>query len=138
MNAIIKRSEKNHNKPNKTLCLLNETNVFISRRPSKIQLYNKCAAIRKTLNPTINMVNNHQMRQKIYQVLDVPASEVEGFFPYFEIDDENDNNEPRFCIIFAIKKSQATLSSIEFLQTDATYRLNWMGFPVFVLGECVL
>ena len=113
-------------------------NVFISRRPTKIQLFNNCAAIRKTLNPTINMVNNHQMQPKIYQVLDVPASEVEGFVPYLEIDDENDNNEPRFCIIFAIKKSQATLSSIDFLQMDATYRLNWMGFPVFVLGECVL
>ena len=46
--------------------------------------------------------------------------------------------EPRFCVIFATKKSQATLSSIDFLQTDATYRLNWMGFPVFVFGECVL
>ena len=138
MNKIIKNSEMNHNKPNKTLRLLNEANVFISRRPTKIQLYNKCAAIRKTLNPTINMVNTHQMRQKIQEVLNVPESEVEGFVPFWEIDDENDNKEPRFCVIFATKKSQATLSSIDFLQPDATYRLNWMGFPVFVFGECVL
>ena len=137
MTKILEESEKNHNKPNYTLRLLNQANVFISRKPTKIQLYNKCAAIRKKLNPSINIVNTHQMRQKISQVVDAPVSDDEGFVPYWEIDDENDDKEPRFCVIFATKKSQAKLSSIDFLQTDATYRLNWMGFPVFVLGNYV-
>ena len=68
------------------------------------------------------------------EVLETPESEVEGFVPYWEVDDENDDQPPRFCIIFATKKSKAKLSKVGFLQTDATYRLNWMGFPVFVLG----
>ena len=137
MTSIIEESEKSHNKPNFTLRLLNEANVFISRKPTKIQLYNKCAAIRKKLNPSKNIVNTHQMRQKISEFLETPESEVEGFVPYWEIDDEDDDLSPRFCIIFATKKSQAKLSSIDFLQTDATYRLNWQGYPVFVLGKHV-
>ena len=134
MDDIIEESEMNRNKPNFTMRLLNEANVFHSRKPTKIQLYNKCAAIRKTIKPSMNIVNTHQMRQKISEVLETPESEVEGFVPYWEVDDEDDDQPPRFCIIFATKKSQAKLSKVDFLQTDATYRLNWMGFPVFVLG----
>ena len=81
MTKIIKKYEKMHKKPNFTLRLLNEANIFLSRKPTKIQLYNKCAAMRKKLNPSKNIVNTHQMRQKISEVLESPESEVEGFVP---------------------------------------------------------
>ena len=137
MNKIIEEGVVNHAKPNVIKRNLNEANLFLSRKPSKIQLYNKIAAVRKRVFPSINIVNTHQMRQRISNVLEIPASEVEGYVPYWEIDDENDEKEPRFCVIFTSKKNQEKLSSIDLLQTDATYRLNWMGFPVFVIGEFV-
>ena len=134
MNKIIEEGVVNHAKPNVIKRNLNKANLFLSRKPSKIQLYNKIAAVRKRVFPSINIVNTHQMRQRISNVLEIPASEVEGYVPYWEIDDEK---EPRFCVIFTSKKNQEKLSSIDLLQTDATYRLNWMGFPVFVIGESV-
>ena len=137
MNKIIEEGVVNHAKPNVIKRNLNEANLFLSRKPSKIQLYNKIAAVRKRVFPSINIVNTHQMRQRISNVLEIPASEVEGYVPYWKIDDENDEKEPRFCVIFTSKKNQEKLSSIDLLQTDATFRLNWMGFPVFVIGEFV-
>ena len=64
-----------------------------------------------------------------------PASAVEAFIPYHDIDDEDDSKEPRFTIIFTTKKNMSKLRSDSVLQTDATYRLNWFGFPVFVVGK---
>ena len=51
-----------------------------------------------------------------------------------EIDDEKDYKEPRFIILFSSKKNLKKLTSDRVLQTDATYRLNWQGFPVWVVG----
>ena len=96
MNKIIEEGVVNHAKPNVIKRNLNEANLFLSRKPSTIQLYNKIAAVRKRVFPSINIVNTHQMRQRISNVLEIPASEVEGYVPYWEIDDENDEKEPRF------------------------------------------
>ena len=35
------------------------------------------------------------------------------------------------------KKNQKKLSE-RFLKTDATYKLNWLGFPVFVFGKSMV
>ena len=67
--------------------------------------------------------------------LDVPETEVVGYIPHWEILDENENEEPRFCIVFSTAMNQKKLQCSTVLQTDATYRLNWMGFPVIVIGE---
>ena len=56
-----------------------------------------------------------------------------GFFYNNEIKDEDPNNL-RFTIIFASSKSIDRLKTDNLLSIDATYRLNWMGYPVFVAG----
>ena len=49
------------------------------------------------------------------------------------IEDENEEEEPRFTIIFSTTKNLDKLKSERLLQTDATYRLNWLGYPFFTL-----
>ena len=72
---------------------------------------------------------------KLAEFLDEPASELEAFVPYHDIEDVDDNKEPCFNIIFSTRKNLGKLRSNRVLQTDATYRLNWMGFPVYVVGN---
>ena len=67
--------------------------------------------------------------------LEVPEDDVKGYVVYSNIDDENEDEEPRFTIIFSTNKNLGKLRSERVLQTDATYRLNWHGFPVFIVGK---
>ena len=67
-----------------------------------------------------------------------PESDTEPYVPFHEIEDSDPSNEPRFTIIFASKKNLDKLKADRVLQTDATYRLNWMGYPVFVIGKRIL
>ena len=67
-----------------------------------------------------------------------PSSDIDPFVPFHEILDEDSTKEPRFTIIFSTKKNLEKLKGDQVLQTDATYRLNWMGFPVFVVGRNIL
>ena len=111
---------------------------YIKRKPSQVQLYNKIAATKKKLFPSDNILNTYQFRQRIADELAVPESEVKGFVPYWDIIDETDDEDPRFCVVFSTVKNQGKLACRGLLQTDATYRLNWMGFPVFVLGKHII
>ena len=70
-------------------------------------------------------------------LLEQPKSEIEGFLPFCEIHDEDENKEPRFTITFSTKKNLNKMKDDLVLQTDATYRLKWMGFPVFVVGNTI-
>ena len=67
--------------------------------------------------------------------LEVPEDDVQGYVVHSHIDDENEDEEPRFTIIFSTNKNLGKLRSERVLQTDATYRLNWHGFPVFIVGK---
>ena len=100
-------------------------NVFGSIKPSNIQLYNKIANIKKTLYSSEKVVNTHDLRQVASTYLDVPEY----------IDDEKEDEAPRFTLVFSTPKNLSKLTSDKVLQTDATYRLNWNGFPVFVVGN---
>lgn len=122
-------------KPNYIKRLLKESNTFGIRQPTQMQLYNKIAAAKKKLSPSVNILNTFELRQKVSEHLDVPETEVVGYIPHWEILDENENEEPRFCIVFSTAMNQKKLQCSTVLQTDATYRLNWMGFPVIVIGE---
>ena len=131
---VIEHDLKNGRYPNVIQRNLIKANVFGLRKPSKVQLYNKIAAVKKKLFPSHQILNTHQLRQKVSALLEVPDSEVEGFIPYWEIIDEKENEEPRFCVVFTTPRNQQKVGSHQLLQSDATYRLLWMGFPVFVLG----
>ena len=79
--------------------------------------------------------NTHEPRTKVAEYLEEPESELQAFVPYHEIVDDDESSDPRFTIIFTTQKNLGKLKSERVLQTDATYRLNWNLFPVFVVGK---
>lgn len=124
-----------YKKPNQIKRLLKNANVFVGRKlPTQQQLYNKVAATRKQVLPSRSVRNTHELRENIAEYLGEPKTDLEAFVPFYEIDDEQDDKEPRFIILFSSKKNLKKLTSDRVLQTDATYRLNWQGFPVWVVG----
>jgi hypothetical protein len=124
-----------HARPNQILRKLKDANVFSGNIPSKPQLYNKVAAERKSVFPSECVRNTHELRRKVAEFLKEPESDTEPYVPFHEIEDSDPSKEPRFTIIFASKKNLDKLKADRVLQTDATYRLNWMGYPVFVIGK---
>ena len=90
-----------------------------------IQLYNKITSVKKVLNKTRDILTTHDLRQMVGQHLDVPQSDLEAQIPFFEVLDEEDDEEPRFTVIITAKKLMDRLDSDRVLQVDATYRLVW-------------
>ena len=66
-------------------------------------------------------------------LLETLESKMEAFVPFHKIEDTNDDEDPRFTIIFTTTKNMEKMKSDRVLQPDARYRLNWLGFPVFVV-----
>ena len=81
------------------------------------------------------LLNVSRTCMKVAKFLKEPESDTEPYVPFHEIEDSDPSKEPRFTIIFASKKNLDKLKADRVLQTDATYRLNWMGYPVFVIGK---
>ena len=102
--------------------------------PSMQQLYNKIANMKKILNLSESVENTHDLREKIKDHLKVPENDIEGYVAYNNIQDENEDEETRFTVIFATKRTLAFLKRSNCLNVDATYRLNWHGYPVVVVG----
>ena len=133
---IITTGVLNHAKPNVIKRNLNNANVFPGSKPTKVQLYNKIANLKRIVFPSEKITNSHDLRQRVAANLEVPEDELEGYVIDHEIDDEKEEEDPRFTIIFSTRKNMSKLRSDRVFQLDATYRLNWNGFPVFVGGKC--
>ena len=131
---IVSELVKNHVFPAQIEKTLKSSDVFRGNMPTKAQLYNKCAAEKKKFFKTSKVNNTHELRMKISEFLDEPSSEFESYVAHHEINDDDPNKEPRFTIIMTSKKNLKKMKDSRLLQTDATYRLNWFGFPVFVVG----
>ena len=55
--------------------------------------------------------------------------------PYYSIQDDNQKDEDtRLTVIFSTKKLLKHFSKSDVVHLDATYRLNWQGFPVMIIG----
>ena len=135
---IISELVKNHVYPAQIEKTLKSSNVFRGNMPSRAKLYNKIAAEKKKVFKSLKVNNTHELRMKISEFLDEPLSEFESYVAHHEIDDDDPNEDPRFTIIMASKKNMSKMKESRLLQTDATYRLNWFGFPVFVVGRFLL
>ena len=133
MSSIVE--ENIHYMPNVILRKLKNANVFGRKIPTKTQLYNKMSALKKAACPRMKILNTHELRQSLANLLETPESKMEAFVPFHNIEDSNDDEDPRFTIIFTTTKNMEKMRSDRVLQTDATYRLNWLGFPVFVVGK---
>ena len=97
--AIITENLSNNvTKPNWIRRNLNNANVFGSIKPSDIQLYNKIANVKKTLFSSEKVVNTHDLRQVASTYLDVPEDELEGYVALCDIDDEKEDEAPRFTL----------------------------------------
>ena len=135
MTKIVMEGVVNHAKPNVIKRNLKHANVLGSRMPTKTELYNKIAAVKLTAFPSTKVKNTHELRLKVAEYLGEPEDDLKPFIPYHDIVDDVDEKDPRFTIIFTSNKNIGKLKSDRVLQTDATYRLNWFGFPVFVVGK---
>ena len=62
-------------------------------------------------------------------------NELDRYVALCDIDDEKEEEAPRFTLVFSTPKNLSKLTSDKVLQTDATFCLNWNGFPVFVVGN---
>lgn len=132
---IVVEGVLNHAKPNVIKRNLRNANVFGGKMPSQAQLYNKIAATKVSVFPSTIVTNTHELRLKVAEFSQEPEFESEAFVAYYDIEDDDDTKPPRFNVILSSKKNLKKLKSNRVLQTDATYRLNWMGFPVYVIGK---
>ena len=103
---------------------LKHADVFGRDMPTKVQLYNKIAATKLSVVPSSSIRNTHELRLKLAEFLEEPASELEAVVPCHDIEDVDDKKEPRFNIIFSTRNTLSKLKSNRVLQTDANYRLN--------------
>ena len=130
---IITTGVRNEARPKLILRNLRDANVFDEgAEPTMIQLYNKISHIKHIINKTKEILTTHDLRQKITEYLDVPDSDIEAFVPFYEIEDDDMFEEPRFTVIFTSQKLLKRINSDFVFQLDATYRLMWQGFPFFV------
>ena len=72
------------------------------------------------------------MRNKLKDYLDIPDCEDESWVPFCQIDDSKDSYEVRIVAIFATNKILSYLKTSDTFHFDATYRLNWNGYLIFI------
>jgi hypothetical protein len=131
---LIKWCLENDNNPTSVLRNLENAQLLEDGNfPSKQQLNNKIQHCRKLINKTKQIFTTHDLREKIKEKLEVPEDADEAYIAYHEVLDENEDEEPRFTIIWTSKNLLKRTSS-QLTQDDATYRLVWQGFPFFVSG----
>ena len=89
--------------------------------PTSQQLNNKIAYCRKLLHKSEQVITTGELRTKIKQHVAVPDDECEAYIAYYKIDDDDENLEPRFNIIWTSKKLLSRIND-DLTQDDATYR----------------
>ena len=57
--------------------------------------------------------------------------DTEGYVAYYDVQDEDDDAEPRFFAIWTTKKLMERCNN-RFNQDDATDLLMWQGYPFFL------
>ena len=75
----------------------------------------------------------HNLRNKLKDFLKNPLLDDESWVPLCQIEDEEEG-EPRITVIFGTNKTLENLKFSETFHCDATYRLTWHRYPVFVCG----
>ena len=134
-NKVIEMCVKNHATPTVTMRHLRDQGVFGSgKEPTMASLRNKMSSMRKRLNMSENLYTTHELRNKAKEYSKQPEDDDEGWIPFCKIEDESLDKETRFLIIFTTNNLLKRIHQSKQLHVDATYRLNFQGFPVFVVG----
>ena len=122
MTEIVLQGCRNEANPAVILRNLKDFNLFPEGKgPSRQQLNNKISYCRRLLHKTSEIFTTGELRQKINEHLNVPDDENEAYIAHYDIEDENEEDEPRFIIIWTSKKLLARMSG-GLTQDDATYR----------------
>ena len=131
---IITEGVSNNLKPAVILRNLRSRGALSDPEPTRIQLNNKISHIKKKGNMNEPCNNTHDLRNKLREFQEKPVLEDESWVPLCQIDDSEDDDEVRITVIFGTNKTIEHLNCSDTFHCDATYRLNWNGFPVFVCG----
>ena len=112
-------------------------NAFIDgKEPTADQLNNKIAYEKRKLGACEDVFTSQELRRIAELHTAIPEDENEGYVADYFVDDDEDIEEVRFGIIVTTKYLQRNrLVDEGLLQVDATYRINWQGFPLFAFGS---
>ena len=124
---FMKKCLKTFGKPKAILSEMENRNMFRDGRvPTSLQLSNKVRHVRKLIFGVEQIFDTHELREKINENLKVPDVETHAYIAYHEVNDEEEDAEPRFNIIWTSQKLMKRIDN-ELTQDDATYRLLWQG-----------
>ena len=122
MTECIIQCLKNEATPAIILRNLKDLNLLPNENgPTRQQLNNKISYSRKILHKTAQIFTTGDLRTKINQHLAVPEDDCEGYIAYYNVDDEHEDDDPRFTIIWTSKKLLSRIKE-DLTQDDATYR----------------
>ena len=76
---------------------------------------------RSIIRRNIQIFDTHELREKIAENIQVPVEDTEGYIAHSEVNDDEDDVEPRFVIIWTSTKLKARVNQ-SMTQDDATYR----------------
>ena len=80
------------------------------------------------------LLDTADLRNYIDDRLEVPADPDQCYIVDWSIDDSDVvTGKPRFTVTFTTVNLLRRLRS-QFIQDDATYKMNWMGYPVLTHG----
>ena len=96
------------------------------RVPTSLQLSNKVRHVRKLIFGVEQIFDTHELREKINKNLKVPDVETYAYIAYHKVNDEEEDAEPRFNIIWTSQKMMKRIGN-ELTQDDAQYHLLWQG-----------
>jgi hypothetical protein len=121
--------------------LESDSSVPNSEIPELKDLYNFLAQFKKKIYGKANM-NLAELAKWCDQHSTIPSEEMldEPFvlaYNCFYADEEYEDHEPGDIFRFVITTRRLLLllgAGLKFIQTDATYKLIWNGFPVFMIG----
>ena len=135
-NSIIATGIKNGAKPKVILRNLRDQDAFgQGEEPSLNCLYNKVASMKKVLKLSEKIENTHQLRIKIKEYEKIPEDKHEGFVSYSKIDDDvSDPDNTRLTVIFTTGNLIERMRKSSNIHVDATYRLVWQKYPIFICG----
>ena len=117
--TVIRRNLKNHFEEGSMQCHLSNKIAYCKTIPNESR--------------EILMTGDH--KEVIKENSEVPSDRNKMFVAFSEVVEDQGEENIFFAIIFTTPAMKARISA-EFIKDDATYRLTWMCFPVFILGRC--
>ena len=116
---------------------MEDANLFSDGRiQTSLQLNNKIRHVRKLLHGSSQIVNTHELREKIQEYLEIPSDANKAYIAVNNVEDDDETAEPRFNIIWTTHKLMERISD-NLTQDDATYRLVWQGMFFILMLFCV-